>query len=549
MEKVRGIAVNNYAAIYLRLSRDDQNGNTESMSIQNQREMLINYCEERGWKVYDIYVDDGFTGTNFDRPDFQRMVADIKAGFINIVLTKDLSRLGRNYVMTGQYTDFFFPEHGVRYVAVNDSYDSDKEDNDIAPFKNILNEMYAKDISKKVRSVRISSAKQGKFMGSKPPYGYSKTTENKYQLVIDPIAAEIVRRMFGEFACGDSARNIASKLNADGIDTPAIYYFKQTGKRATKTDNCQKWGSATVIQLLRNQVYIGNMVQGKRKVSSFKTKKRILTSKNDWITVQNTHQPITSLDEWEAVQRRLSKSRNAPSNNTVKKSKNMDEVNLFSGILRCADCGASMVFNRRVRKSGKENLFYRCQRYSNNGRNACGAHSINAHELTTIVLQEIQYYARMAAQSEADLFEKLLALSDNATKEETAVSENTLRDTEKRISYIEIAGKQLFEEKVAGSVPDSMFRKMVADYQLEIEHLTERASQLRENIQANRDIGADVQKWMEIIKECTDINKLDRATAFQLIDYVSVKEQSNECGMRTQRVRVKYNHLGNISLN
>jgi DNA invertase Pin-like site-specific DNA recombinase len=177
MTKAQSITKEVYVAIYLRLSRDDQNGNAESMSIGHQRDMLMAYCEERGWKVYDIYVDDGFTGTNFERPGFQRMIEDIKEGYISVVLTKDLSRLGRNYVMTGQYTDFFFPEHGVRYVAVNDSYDSAKDDNDIAPFKNILNEMYAKDISKKVRSVRQLSAKQGKFMGSKPPFGYVKSPE------------------------------------------------------------------------------------------------------------------------------------------------------------------------------------------------------------------------------------------------------------------------------------------------------------------------------------------------------------------------------------
>ena len=357
MTKAQSITKEVYVAIYLRLSRDDQNGGAESMSISNQRDMLMEYCEERRWKVYDIYVDDGFTGTNFERPGFQRMIEDIKEGYIGVVLTKDLSRLGRNYVMTGQYTDFFFPEHGVRYVAVNDSYDSAKEDNDIAPFKNILNEMYAKDISKKVRSVRKTSAKQGKFMGSKPPFGYIKSPEDKHLLVIDPPAAEIVKRLFREFAGGDSGRNIATKLNDEGVDTPAEYYFKQTGKRATRGG--QQWGSMTIMQLLKNQVYIGNMVQGKRKVSSFKTKKRLVTNPDDWIIVEDTHEPIIDRLTWDCVQRRIGSTRRAHSNNTIKVS-GADEVNIFSGIIRCADCGAAMAFNRKVEKSGVVRRFYRC---------------------------------------------------------------------------------------------------------------------------------------------------------------------------------------------
>ena len=250
MTKVQNITTATYVALYLRFSRDECNS-SESTSVAHQREMLLDYCEERGWKIYDIYVDDGVSGTTFSRPGFQRMIEDIQSGCIDIVLTKDLSRLGRNYVMTGHYTDFFFPEHGVRYVAVNDSYDSENEDNDIAPFKHILNEMYAKDISKKVRSMRATSAKQGKFMGSKPPYGYVKSTDDKHVLIPDTYASGIVKRMFREFSCGASGRSIAAELNSEGVETPAAYYFRQTGKRATRGDSCPQWGSATVIQLLK----------------------------------------------------------------------------------------------------------------------------------------------------------------------------------------------------------------------------------------------------------------------------------------------------------
>lgn len=544
MKNLQNIIKEIWVAIYLRLSRDDQNGNAESMSISNQRAMLIAYCEERGWKVYDIYIDDGFTGTNFERPGFQRMIEDIKQGYINVVLTKDLSRLGRNYVMTGQYTDFFFPEHGVRYVAVNDSYDSEKDDNDIAPFKNILNEMYAKDISKKVRSVRQTSAKQGKFMGSKPPFGYVKSPDDKHQLVIDHPAAEIVKRLFREFASGESGRNIATKLNAEGVDTPAEYYFKQTGKRATRGDSMGQWGSATIIQLLRNQVYIGDMVQCKRKVSSFKTKKRLVTDPENWVVVEGTHEPIIDRFTWDSVQRRMASTKRAPCNHTIKVSGKDDEINVFSGIIRCADCGAAMAFNRKVSASGAEHRFYRCSRYANSGSKSCSMHSIDADTLESIILSDIQYHARTAITDGEKLTQRLLSYSGQERQNEKNAQEKALRDTKSRMEFIEEASKRLFEEKISGNVPESLFRKMFADYERELTELESKYDDLRQRVQEANDTEADVQNWMKLIKQCVSINRLDRATAYRLIDQVAVHEQTDERGRKSQGIQVKYNFVG-----
>ena len=218
------------AALYLRLSRDDNNGNSESMSIQSQREMLISYANEHGYEVAGIYIDDGYSGTTYERPDFKRMIDDIKLGKINMVITKDLSRLGRNYVETGRYTDFFFPDNGVRYIAINDNYDTNKDDNDIAPFKHILNEMYAKDISKKIRSSRKVAAKQGKFMGSTPAYGYKRSASDKHKLVPDHEAAVVVKRIFQLYKNHENARQIADMLNREGIKTPQNYYYDSIGQ-------------------------------------------------------------------------------------------------------------------------------------------------------------------------------------------------------------------------------------------------------------------------------------------------------------------------------
>lgn len=547
MTKVMNVIREIYVAIYLRLSRDDQNGNAESMSISNQRAMLIAYCEERGWKIYDIYIDDGFTGTNFERPGFQRMIEDIKKGYISVVLTKDLSRLGRNYVMTGQYTDFFFPEHGVRYVAVNDSYDSDKDDNDIAPFKNILNEMYAKDISKKVRSVRQTSAKQGKFMGSKPPFGYVKSGDDKHVLVIDPPAAEIVKRLFREFASGESGRNIATKLNDEGVDTPAEYYFKQTGKRATRGDSAGQWGSTTILQLLRNQVYIGDMVQCKRKVSSFKTKKRLVTDPDNWVIVEGTHEAIIDRFTWDSVQRRMMNAKHASSNNTIRTSGKDDEVNVFSGIIRCADCGAAMAFNRKVSSTGVERRFYRCSRYANSGSKSCSMHSIDADTLEGIILSEIQYHAQTVITDESRLMDRLLSFTGRERQNEKAAQEKSLRDAKNRIAFIEDASKRLFEEKITGNVPESLFKKLFADYERELAELEDKYLYLQQNAQEAVNAEADVQNWMKLIKQCVSIDRLDRATAFRLIDQVSVHEQADERGRKSQSIQIKYNFVGCLS--
>lgn len=546
MTKAQTITKEIYVAIYLRLSRDDQNGNTESMSISNQRDMLMSYCNERGWKIYDIYVDDGFTGTNFERPGFQRMIGDIEEGYVSVVLTKDLSRLGRNYVMTGQYTDFFFPEHGVRYVAVNDSYDSAKEDNDIAPFKNILNEMYAKDISKKIRSARQISAKQGKFMGSKPPFGYIKSQEDRHLLVIDPPAAEIVKRLFREFAAGESGRNMATQLNAEGVDTPAEYYFKQTGKRATRSNTLQQWGSCTILQLLRNQVYIGDMVQCKRKVSSFKTKKRLVSNPDAWVIVEGTHEPIIDRFTWECVQRRLDKTKRQSVCNSIRATRSGD-INVFSGIIRCADCGAAMAFNERVNKNGTKYRFYRCSRYDNSGSKSCSMHFMDADTLESIILSDIQFYAKTAVADEKKLMDRLLSFSGQERQNEKDAQGKALRDATNRISFIEDASKRLFEEKIAGNVPESLFRKMLLDYESELSGLETKAEDIRQNVQEEVNSESDVKTWIKLIKECVSINSLDRATAFQLIDHVDVHEQTDENGQKSQSIQVKYNFVGVLS--
>ena len=290
--------------LYLRLSRDDKNSDSESMSISNQRNMLMDFTAERGWHVEDIYIDDGISGTTFERPSFKRMVVDIEQKRINMVIVKDLSRLGRNYVKVGEYTDFFFPKHNVRFIVVAENIDSDNE-NDVSGFLNVVNEHYAKDISRKIKASQKSLMKKGYFLGSQPPMGYVKSPEDKHRLIVDEDGAAIVRRLFHMYAIGCTARHIADTFNQEGVLSPREYYFHMIGKPNPYTNETVLWGSATVMRILRNQVYIGHMCSGKRRNRSFKLKQRDVVPEDEWIVVENTHEPIIDEVTWARVQELL----------------------------------------------------------------------------------------------------------------------------------------------------------------------------------------------------------------------------------------------------
>jgi len=524
------------AAIYLRLSRDDNTGNQESMSITNQRDFLVNYVKERGWKIFSIYVDDGYSGTNFERPDFKRMISDIEAGLVNCVITKDLSRLGRNYIQTGQYTDFFFPKHKVRYIAVNDNYDTVEEENDIAPFKNILNEMYAKDISKKVRTSRTTAARQGKFMGSKPPYGYVKSPDDKHRLIVDPPAAKVIERIFADYAGGYTARGIAEQLNGQEIDTPATYYFKQTGKRATRNSN-QAWGSNTIMQLLKNQVYIGHMVQGQRQVTSFKTKQRHFNPESKWIVVENTHEPIISMATWEVVQARL-KVIKATHTSHVRRN-GQKEVSLFSGLLRCKDCGAGLHFCRDT-QGDKVYEHYRCGTWVINGKEACSPHNTRVEVLEETILAEIRHYASLANHDEPALIDRILSSVDHSMTKELETAAQELRKKKDRMTHIDRAVMQLFEEKVAGNLPEAMFQKMIVKYEQEQQILEQQIEEMQAAVQCESERTSRVTDWTARVKQCLSVERLDRPLVVALVDKIVVAEAIKVDGVKRHNFDITY---------
>ena len=524
--------------IYLRLSKDDNNGHLESMSISNQRQLLKDYVLEKGWKLVEEYVDDGWTGTNFERPSFKRMIDDALNGKINCIITKDLSRLGRNYVQAGYYTDEFFPENDIRYIAINDSIDTINDDNDMTAFHHVLNEIYPKQVSKKVRQVKRKSAEKGMFLGSQAPYGYKKSPEDKHILIIDDEAALIIKRLFNEFASGDTARQIADRLNEEKVDSPRFYHYEKLGRVNPLTEEKNVWGSATVLQLLRNQVYIGNMVQGKRKTVSFKTKKMRQVSPDNWIVVENTHEPIVERELWDKVHSRMR------TNSRVARTKEKT-VGMFAGILRCADCNSPLAYMRKKLANGEKG-FYRCSRYNNNGSNACGTHYIEEDDLCEIVLNDIRHYAVIAESEKETIANKLLTLKSKHTMAETKVIRGQISNAENRLAVIKTTIKNLYIDKCSGNLPEEVFKSMMEDFLKEQSDLENQLPRLHDELERISTATDEVNEWLNLISDFTNIETLTRAIVCELIESITVSDRQKVDGKWEQSIDIRYRFIGNL---
>ncbi len=525
--------------IYCHLSRDDNNGSLESMSIANQRQVLVDYVNEKGWTLRECYIDDGYSGTNFDRPDFKRMIQDAESGKIDCIITEDLSRLGRNYVEAGYYTEEYFIEHNIRFIAVNDGIDTMNENNDIAAFHHVLNEFYPKQVSKKVRQVKKKSVEQGKFMGSQAPYGYMKSPEDKHILIVDEEAAVIVRRLFNEFASGNSARMIADELNSEGVSAPSTYHYEKARKSHTPRKQKSVWGSATILQILKNQVYIGNMVQGKRQVLSFKTKKRRNVNPESWIVVENTHTPIIERSIWDRVQEKLSQR-----NKKIRRTKN-DSVGLFSGIIKCADCGMPLAYMRKHLKECEKGV-YRCRRYNNNGREACSSHYIDEKNISAFVLNDIKSYAQLATNQREELAEKLYKALKKTNSSEFSTLSTKVKGIEKRLSELGDRIKSLYEDKCLGKIPEDVALSLMQDFTSEKNDLETELPMLKEKlININETVG-NINEWLDMISAYENITELDREIVCGLVDSVTVYEKDKGQKPVTQQIRIEYRFIKNL---
>lgn len=437
-------------AIYCRLSQDDKMEG-DSSSIQTQKMMLENYANENGYIIKDFYVDDGYSGLNFNRPAFQRMLNDIDEGKINLVLTKDLSRLGRDYIMTGYYTEIYFSDKGVRYIAVNDGIDTNKDNNDIAPFKNILNDMYAKNISRKIKSAKRQRMYKGMFVASQAPYGYKSNPLNKNQLIIDEEASKVVKEIFSLALTNIGVVKIVRELNNRKIKSPSVYkaesgdirFIKlvETRKQLYKNYDIENWNTVTVGKILRDIVYIGDMENHKFEVKNYKTKKITKVPKEEHIIVRNTHEAIIDYEDFYKVQD-LIKSRQRPCKN--------DFQNLFKGIVKCENCGRTLTIAYHIRRNGSKVYELRCMgKYLKHGTDK-EINSISYQEVYDVVNQRLHYLIDNIKKDGDTFIENISHKREEKNFDETLAKEKN--KIEKRLSTIAKIVKKLYEDYIVGNL-------------------------------------------------------------------------------------------------
>ena len=523
--------------IYNRVSREDlKNGKSDvSLSIENQTAKLEKFVSDEGWSIYKVYSDDGVTGTTFNRPLFNEMLEDIEDGRINCVVVKDLSRLGRNRLESGHFREVVFPEYDVRLIAVDDNYDSLTDNGDIlAPIKELLNEQYAKDISRKTRSAKRTMAEQGKFGNSRAPYGYLKSPENKHVLVIDENVSQNVVRIFEMYLSGNTARAIVDMFNRENIPSPNEYFYKAIGKPNPYKNHHNKWSHATIVNIVKNPLYYGAMANGKRVVKSFKDKRVVRKPFEEWIIVENTHEPIISKEVWLEAQK-INKSNRR---DTVKRL-STGEITVFAGVIKCSVCGGSLVFNRRELKSGTKE-FFRCSTYAQKGKDACSVQSIDYNIVYQAVLHDIQRHATLAAEDERLLIDRILKSNDDFNAKNLSRYEKTIRQSKNRIKEIDGLLQNLYEDKLIGEVTSDIFKRMSKKYSDEQIQLIAEVEQLESELAESKRTQDDLAGWIRRIKDCLTIDSLTRAIVVELIDKIEVSEIYEVDGEKNLDISINY---------
>jgi site-specific DNA recombinase len=495
--------------IYCRLSKDDGTDN-ESASIATQKSILTDYVKKQGWHIAKTYVDDGYSGTNFQRPSFQNMIKDIESGLINCVITKDLSRLGRNYLDCGLYLEVFFPEHNVRYIAVNDGVDTlNKSAMDITPFRNILNEMYAADISVKIKSAYRARFQQGKFMGTTAPYGYIKDPADHNHLLIDDKVAHVVKEIFDLALKGNGVAKICRHLNKQHILRPAAYAAErgETGFERHFEGNEDKryiWSGNSVRSILRSPIYAGNLVGYKRIAANMKSKKRPSKLPEEWEVIPNTHEGIVTQEEFDIVQQLIT-SRRLPQNKG-------GFVNIFAGVIKCVDCGCAlraMNVHRRKRPEIIDCVQYSCNNYARNGRSECSAHNIEARDLFNAVLADINCFADMAVNDEKAVraIEKRLTETDQSRAK---ALEKERKKLNKRLAELDRLFSSLYEDKVMERITERNFEMMSGKYQKEQLEIEARLKEVTETLNESYEKSRGIRDFLALIRNYQGLHDCER---------------------------------------
>ncbi len=527
-----------FTALYCRLSRDDELSG-DSNSIVNQKAILKKYAEDNGFRNLSFYVDDGVSGTTFDRPDFNRMIADVESGMVGTIIIKDMSRLGRDYLKVGYYTEIMFPEAGVRFIAINNSIDSaNQQDSDFTPFLNIINEWYAKDTSKKIRAVFKSKGESGKPLCTNPPYGYVKDPADKLKWVIDEEAAEVVREIFRLCMAGFGPSQIARQLEARCVNVPTVHLrSKGINTPARPPENPYTWQSRSVADILAKLEYLGHTVNFKTFKKSYKNKTKMQNKPEDWLIFENTHEAIIDEGTWETVQK-IRDGKRRPSR--------MGEMGMLSGMMYCADCGAKLY---QVRANGwtHDKEHFVCATYRK-VKGGCSSHQIRNVVIEQLVAEDLRKVLAFAKEREAEFIRIVTNNSEKELAKELRLSQKEYEQARVRISAIDKIIQKLYEDKVIGNITEERFHKMSVVYEAEQKTLETRATVLKKALETAKEQSLNTDRFLALVRKYTEIPALDAEIIREFIDRIIVFKTEKVNERRIQRIRIIYNCIGEINI-
>ena len=526
------------AFLYERLSRDD-NMDGESYSIGNQKKLLTKVAKEKGYTNLVHFFDDGISGVTMDRPGFADMIQQLEQGKAAAVFVKDLSRLGRNYIEVGRLTEEFFPNHDIRLVAVSDNIDTDEGENELAPIRNLFNEWYARDISKKRRISNKIKGNAGEPMGQ-PPYGYVKDPENPKRWIVDEEAAQVVRRIYRMTLEGVGTEQIAAKLEEDGVLTPRAYGHSKGINRPGKVKDLPPthWNSSSVIKMLSVQEYCGDILNFKTYSKSYKNKKRLENDRENWAIFKDVHEPIIERAVFEQVQQKRGKMR--------KRQAKDGERSMFSGLLVCADCGSNLHFH--FNQGNPEIKYFNCSNYKGN-RGTCGStHYVRVDFLEQVVLGEIRRLTKYAGLYEDDFLKEVIGHSRQAEETERRLKEKELKSLLARDDELDGLFERIYEDNVSGKLSDDRFAKMSRRYEEEQKELSEKIKKLRSEIEKQSSRATSTDMFVSIVRKYTRARKLTPRMLNELVEKIEVYNAEKIDGEWVQRLRIHYNCVGEMNI-
>ena len=523
-------------ALYARLSKDDEQQGP-SLSIENQKRILETFARDNGFLNCRFFVDDGWSGANFQRPGFMEMMDCVESGEVKCVITKDLSRMGRNYLQVGMFTEITFPKKGVRFIAINDGVDSAQGENDLTPLKNLFNEWMVRDTSKKIKAVKRAKGMSGKPTTTQPVYGYLMGEDERF--IVDEEAAPVVKQIYDLCLAGNGPSKIARVLTEQGVPTPGTLEYRRTGstRRYHPGYEC-KWATNTIVHILERKEYLGHLVNFKTEKVSYKVKSSVENPEEKQVIFENAHEPIIDPDTWERVQE-LRKQRKRPNR--------YDEVGLFSGLLFCADCGSVLYQQRYENKTRKQDC-YICGNYKKRTHD-CTAHFIRTDLLTAGVTANLKKITAYAAKHEKQFMKLLVQQNEDGGKRRNAAKKRELEAAEKRIGELSAIFKRLYEDSVAGRITDERFAELSADYEAEQRQVREHAAELQAELSKAQEASVNAERFMNIVRRHISFEELTPTLLREFIEKIVVHECSyDENKHRRQEIEIHYSFVGKVDL-